>query len=123
MSILSADYVKQGILVRTLTKGDIDKDSYISTYRGNLICSTLGCEAKLVFSSGRTKHFKTWQRSDHSANCIHRFERIKTGTGVDRSQVANVTASEERIQQSLKNAYFDSTLTNEEKEKLKKGSQ
>lgn len=116
MSILSALYYIDNELIQELTRRDIDYQAYHNLYKGNLFCPTQECPARVVFVSGQRSYFKTWVNDDHDDNCLHKFDRETGRRAVNFLGNINVPIPEERIQRSLRSAYNDSTLTEEELE-------
>jgi hypothetical protein len=116
MPILSALYYKDNEFIQELTRTGIDYQSYQSTYKGNLYCPTKGCSARVVFVSGQRNYFKTWQKDDHIDNCLYKFDRLTGRPSVLTSGNINVTIPEDRIRRSLREAYLESTLSDQELE-------
>jgi len=90
-----------------LTAGQIEVHLYESVYKGNLWCTTLGCQARIVYVhlAGTGGHFRTWKHDDHSDSCMHKFERFAGKVGGWTSQVIDVELSPTKKGKALDEAF------------------
>nr|WP_278430426.1 hypothetical protein [Brevibacillus laterosporus] len=120
MPIISALYRDKGI-EKELLPNQIELESYEKFYKGNLYCTTNQCNARLVYvyKVGTTGFLRTWQFDNHIDDCIYKFERIAGRKGINVEYTLNVELSEERKNRSLKEAFKQALLTEEEREQIR----
>ncbi|MGZ4107806.1 MAG: hypothetical protein ACXVO1_10765 [Tumebacillaceae bacterium] len=94
MPILSALHIEEGEQ-NELTPHQIKGHLYEQKYKGKLFCTTLGCNAKLVFVQNGTPagYFRTWKYEHHIEGCVYRFHREIGRIGIRRELEFHVEAS------------------------------
>ncbi|OEH85167.1 hypothetical protein BHU72_06030 [Desulfuribacillus stibiiarsenatis] len=118
MSIKSARYIN-GEEKAEYFLNQVDSKLYNNKLKGFLFCPTESCVARVIFSGGSRKYFKTWNKDDHIEKCIYQFERIKGRVGTDTTNFINVELSEERKKRALREAYLLYNMTEEEKARIR----
>ncbi|MGG1291743.1 hypothetical protein ABE218_10350 [Bacillus smithii] len=106
ISITTALY-KKNDEVREVSTFEIDGKANREEYKGNLYCTTPGCNARLVYvyRTGKPSYFRTWKKDDHLESCIYSFERIEGRIGINTQYSINVEISAERKRNALQSAY------------------
>ncbi|MEB9368437.1 hypothetical protein [Bacillus cereus] len=101
---------------------DIDSvtpTNYLEKYRENLYCTTTNCSAQLAYvhKDNDSNHFRTWRDSKHIETCLFYFKKIATRERNRTDGQVNGIASDEKIKQSLKDAFLLEMMSEEQKKK------
>ena len=103
MKILNSRYFVDG-KERIVHLSEMNRQQYKRRFKGKLYCPTEGCPALLSYNGGKTPHFKTWRRRQHSAGCMYNVHRdIKEAAG-GYLEDKTVTISGNRRQNALREA-------------------
>jgi len=100
---------------------DLNLDSYIKKYRGNLFCPTENCDAKLVFvlRTSKPSYFRTWKGHNHNKNCLYHFKRIANKAGRKTEEIISVRMGDKQKRNALKEAFRLTQLSEEERKSRK----
>ncbi|HDR4509986.1 TPA: hypothetical protein QCQ29_000376 [Bacillus cereus] len=118
VSIYEANYKGKGVK-ELIYIDSVNPANYVDKYRGNLYCATANCSAKLAYvhKENDSDHFRTWRGSPHIETCLFYFEKVATRGGKKTEGQVNGIASDERIKQSLRDAFLLEMMSEEQKNK------
>ncbi|MBT2584222.1 hypothetical protein [Planococcus sp. ISL-109] len=101
-----------------ISLGDITPKNYRNKYRGNLFCSTPNCTAMISFvaRSGKKSYLRAWRGHQHEEHCTYYKDKVTGSTSVPTSGDFFAPLSEKHMLKSLKDAFTQETMTDEQRE-------
>ena len=103
MKILNGRYLVDGT-EKIIHLSEMNRQKYKRRFKGKLYCPTEGCPALLSYNGGKTPHFKTWRRRQHSDGCMHNVHRDIVGLEAGFLEDKTITISGNRRQNALREA-------------------
>ncbi|GGE76093.1 hypothetical protein [Priestia taiwanensis] len=118
ISIYEANYKKKE-KQELIYIDSVNPANYIDKYRGNLYCATANCSAKLAYvhKENDSDHFRTWRGSPHIETCLFYFEKVATREGKRTEGQVTGIVSDERIKNSLREAFLLEMMSKEQKKR------
>lgn len=106
----------------TISLRNITPKEYWEKYRGKLYCSTSDCSAMItyVMRTGNKSHFRTWRGTKHIENCDYYSEKLVERIGTRTTSVDFIFLDDDQMSRSMKEAYLQEVMTEEEKDLMKK---
>jgi len=116
MSIYTAIFKYDGI-EEEIDIETIELHDEFELVKKNLFCAFKSCSAQIEYRpKGINKaHFKTWQKQDHSPDCIDYFKREKKRRSEKGSATVDVSLSSKHINKVLKDLYREANESEDEK--------
>ena len=110
-------YLLENKKKKLISLSNISATDYSDKFKGKLYCTTPNCSAKLsyVYRDNFGSHFRTWRESPHAEHCIYYFEKTKSREGRRREGLITGTVSDDRIRNSLRDAFALEMMTEEQR--------